>query len=53
VKAERINAQTTQQKLEKLERNNPTKKVIHVFLDSAKHGFVAHIDRGMAARIWV
>ncbi len=37
VEAERINAQTTQQMLKKLERNNPTKTVIHVFLDNARY----------------
>lgn len=37
VEAERINAQTTQQMLKKLERNNPTKTLIHVFLDNARY----------------
>jgi transposase len=34
---EQINAQTTQQMLEKLERNTPTKAAIHVFLDNARY----------------
>ncbi|MCP4073804.1 MAG: IS630 family transposase [Hyphomicrobiales bacterium] len=37
VEAEKINAQTTQQMLEKLERNNPTMTTIHVFLDNARY----------------
>lgn len=37
VEAQRINAQTTQQMLKKLERNNPTKTVIYVFLDNARY----------------
>ena len=37
VEGEKINAQTTQQMLEKLERNNPTKVTIHVFLDNARY----------------
>jgi hypothetical protein len=34
VEGEKINAQTTQQMLAKLERSNPTKATIHVFLDN-------------------
>lgn len=37
VEAEKINAQSTQQMLEKLERSNPTMAVIHVFLDNARY----------------
>ena len=37
VEAEKINAQTTQQMLEKLERNNPAMTAIHVFLDNARY----------------
>ncbi|MCP4937464.1 MAG: IS630 family transposase, partial [bacterium] len=37
VEAEKINAQTTQQMLEKLERKNPTMTAIHVFLDNARY----------------
>ncbi|MFT5631868.1 MAG: transposase [Gammaproteobacteria bacterium] len=37
VEGEKINAQTTQQMLEKLERNNPTMTAIHVFLDNARY----------------
>ena len=35
VESEKINAQTTQQMLEKLEAKNPTMTAIHVFLDNA------------------
>jgi transposase len=37
VEAEKINAQTTKQMLEKLERNNPTMTAIHVFVDNARY----------------
>ncbi len=37
VEAEKINAQTTRQMLEKLERNNPTMTRIHVFMDNARY----------------
>lgn len=37
VEAEKINALTTQQMLEKLERNNPTMAVIHVYMDNARY----------------
>ena len=37
VEAEKINAQTTKQMLEKLERNNPTMTAIHVYLDNARY----------------
>ena len=37
VEGERINAQTTRQMLEKLERNNQTKTAIHVFVDNARY----------------
>jgi len=37
VEGEKINAQTTRQMLEKLERNNPTMTAIHVFLDNARY----------------
>ena len=37
VEGEKINAQTTQQMLAKLERANPTKATIHVFLDNARY----------------
>ncbi len=37
VEGEKINAQTTRQMLEKLERNNPTKTAIHVFVDNARY----------------
>ena len=37
VESEKINAQTTQQMLEKLEANNPTMTAIHVFLDNARY----------------
>ncbi len=37
VEGEKINALTTRQMLAKLERNNPTKATIHVFLDNARY----------------
>ena len=37
VEAEKINALTTKQMLEKLERNNPTMAVIHVYMDNARY----------------
>ena len=37
VEAEKINAQTTKQMLENLERNNPTMTAIHVFVDNARY----------------
>ena len=37
VEGEKINAQTTKQMLEKLERNNPTMAAIHVFVDNARY----------------
>ncbi len=37
VEGEKINAQTTRQMLEKLERNNQTKTAIHVFIDNARY----------------
>jgi transposase len=37
VEAEKINAQTTKQMLEKLERNNSAMTVIHVFVDNARY----------------
>ncbi|MCP3971727.1 MAG: IS630 family transposase [Rhodobacteraceae bacterium] len=37
VEGEKINAQTTLQMLEKLERNNPTMTAIHVFVDNARY----------------
>jgi transposase len=37
VEAEKINAQTTRQLLEKLEAGYPLKRVIHVFLDNARY----------------
>jgi len=37
VEAEKINALTTRQMLEKLEHNNPTMAVIHVFVDNARY----------------
>lgn len=37
VEGEKINAQTTRAMLEKLERNNPTKTAIHVFVDNARY----------------
>lgn len=37
VEAEKINAQTTKQMLEKLERHNPTMAAIHVFVDNARY----------------
>ena len=37
VEGEKINAQTTKQMLEKLERNNPTMTLIHVFVDNARY----------------
>ena len=37
VEGEKINAQTTKQMLEKLERNNPTMTSIHVFVDNARY----------------
>ena len=37
VEAEKINAETTQQMLAKLERNNLSKATIHVFLDNARY----------------
>jgi len=37
VEAEKINAQTTRQMLEKLERNNKTMTTIHVFMDNARY----------------
>ena len=37
VEAEKINAQTTRQMLEKLERSNPTMTRIHVFMDNARY----------------
>ena len=37
VEGEKINAQTTRTMLEKLERNNPTKTAIHVFVDNARY----------------
>jgi len=37
VEGEKINAQTTRQMLAKLERANPTKATIHVFLDNARY----------------
>jgi transposase len=37
VEGEKINAQTTRQMLEKLERNNQTKTAIHVFVDNARY----------------
>ena len=37
VESEKINAQTTQQMLEKLEAKNPTMTAIHVFLDNARY----------------
>ena len=37
VEAEKINAQTTKQMLEKLERTNPTMTAIHVFVDNARY----------------
>lgn len=37
VEAEKINALTTRQMLEKLERNNPTMAVIHVYMDNARY----------------
>ena len=37
VEGEKINAQTTRQMLEKLEAKNPTRKLIHVFLDNARY----------------
>jgi transposase len=39
VEGEKINAQTTQQMLAKLERSNPTKATIHVFLDNARYHY--------------
>ena len=37
VEGEKINAQTTRQMLEKLERNNQTMTTIHVFVDNARY----------------
>jgi transposase len=37
VEGEKINAQTTRAMLEKLERGNPTKTAIHVFVDNARY----------------
>ena len=37
VEGEKINAQTTRQMLEKLERNNQTMTAIHVFVDNARY----------------
>ena len=37
VEAEKINAHTTRQMLEKLERNNPTMTKINVFMDNARY----------------
>lgn len=37
VEGEKINAQTTQRMLEKLERTNPTMTAIHVFVDNARY----------------
>lgn len=37
VEAEKINAVTTKQMLEKLERNNPTMTTIHTFVDNARY----------------
>ncbi len=37
VEGEKINARTTRQMLEKLERNNPAITTIHVFLDNARY----------------
>jgi hypothetical protein len=37
VESEKINAQITQQMLEKLEAKNPTMTAIHVFLDNARY----------------
>ena len=37
IEAEKINAQTTQQMLANLERNNQTMATIHVFLDNARY----------------
>ena len=37
VEAEKINAHTTRQMLDKLERNNPTMTTIHVFMDNARY----------------
>lgn len=37
VEAEKINAQTTKQMLEKLEHNNPAMSLIHVFVDNARY----------------
>jgi len=37
VESEKINALTTRQMLQKLERNNPTMTAIHVFLDNARY----------------
>lgn len=37
VESEKINAETTQQMLAKLERNNPCMTTIHVFLDNARY----------------
>jgi transposase len=37
VEAEKINAQTTRQLLQKLERAYPLKRIIHVFLDNARY----------------
>jgi transposase len=37
VEAEKINAQTTRQLLQKLEKAYPSKRIIHVFLDNARY----------------
>ena len=37
VEAEKINAQTTRQLLQKLETAYPSKRIIHVFLDNARY----------------
>ena len=37
VEAEKINAETTRQLLQKLERAYPSKRIIHVFLDNARY----------------
>ncbi len=37
VEAEKINAETTHQLLQKLESAYPSKRIIHVFLDNARY----------------
>ena len=37
VSGEKINAETTKQMQEKLERNNPAMTAVHVFVDNAPH----------------